>query len=255
MYGMNGNAHVAGDDGIYSGYAVGRGSTAYTIVVKHGLAVIGGKRLHREIETDATDIAAPATITPGEQIVYLNHPDALDADGAAIGDFTFGAGEANTSRTAIQGSVVSREGRSLALAALTVAAHSGTVTFAGVWAAADTATITVDGTAVVATMIAGDDTPEEAAERAKLALEANATVAGKVTITRAGAILTIASKTVAAATAYTLVAAEVTAGTGTAAAGAGALAGGGIAASGAIDNSVKLMPKYGASRLTRRVGE
>lgn len=256
MYGIGGNAHIAGDDGIYGGYTVGKGSTAYTIVVKHGIAVIGGKRLHRETDTDATDITvAPATLTPGAHIVYLNHPDALDAAGDALADFTFDTPEADTSRTAIQGSVPTREGRSLALAEVTLAANTGTVTFAGDWAAADTATITVDGTAVVATMIAGDDTAAEAAERAKLALEGNTTVAGKVTISRDGAVLTITAKTVSATSAYTLVAAEVTAGTGTATRSAAALAGGGIAASGAVDNSIKLMPKYGASRASRRAYE
>ncbi len=255
MYGIGGNAHIAGDDGIYGGYTVGKGSTAYTIVVKHGIAVIGGKRLHRETDTDTTDIAVPATLTPGERIVYLNHPDALDAAGAALADFTFDSPEADTSRTAIQGSVPTREGRSLALAAVTLAANVGTVTFAGVWAPADTATITIDGTAVEATMIAGDDTAAEAAERAKLALEADATVASKVTISRDGAVLTITAKTVAAASAYSLAAAELTAGTGTAARSAATLTGGGIAASGAVDNSIKLMPKYGASRASRRAYE
>lgn len=132
----------------------------------------------------------------------------------------------------IEGTRISQKGplretepASVLLGEVTTSADSATVTFAGVWAAGDTATITVDGVAVVATLIAGEDTVAEAAERAKLAIEADAVTAAKVTVTRAGAVLTIASKT---ATAYTLAAAEATVGTGTAVA-SGNLSGSAIA--------------------------
>ena len=50
----------------------------------------------------------------------------------------------------------------------------GLITFAGVWAPADTQTTTLNGVPVVATMIAGDDTVAEARDRALAALNANA---------------------------------------------------------------------------------
>lgn len=128
-------------------------------------------------------------------------------------------------RISQKGPLRETEPASVLLGEVTTSADSATITFAGVWAPADTATAVVGGTTVTAILVAGDDTPEEAAERLKLAIEATVAANAKVTITRVGALLTATSKD---ATAHTLTSSEATASTGTAAA-SGNLSGSAIA--------------------------
>lgn len=240
MYGLGGNAPVAGQPGIYplpfrvdqSGAAA-----ALTVTVSNGLAKFGDNDYYeRTAATDATTVAVPDTV--GDHILYINPTAALDGAGGALPSVGF-VPEADIARTAINGSVGTTLGRSLGVAKVSVAAHTGTVTFAGVWAADDTATVTVGGNAVVLTvtagMVAGDATADLTAIAAAMAaaLTADTAVAALVTVTSALGVVTLTSKT---AVAHALVAAEVTAGSGTATRSAATLTGGGISA---VDNTYR----------------
>lgn len=129
MYPINGNALVGLDDGLYGGMLVAKGSGGANIVVQAGLAIIGGQRFERKQADAAVDIAVPAV--EGVYPVYLNAEGAKDAAGAALARITVAAHEANTERRAINGSVAVREGRSILLAEVTVAAD-GTIAAAAI---------------------------------------------------------------------------------------------------------------------------
>lgn len=235
MYGFGGNAPVAGQPGLYAlpfRADISGAAAALTVTVSSGLAKFGDTDVYeRKAATDATTIAVPTTL--GSNILYVNPTDALDANGDAIDSVGF-TPEADIERTAINGSVGTTLGRSLAIAEVTVAAHTGTVTMAGAFADADTVTVTVGGVAVVTTLTAiTAASVTTVATAVKAALEADAGVAALVTITQAAGVLTLTSKT---AVAHALVAAEVTAGNGTATRSAATLTGGGVSS---VDNAYR----------------
>lgn len=120
MYGIGGNAHISLDDGIYGGLVVSKGAGALEVLVKAGLAIVGGEAYSREVAEEAT-VVASAPAAAGTYFVYLNRSDAKDSAGAVIGRFSVNKPEADQAITAINGSVAEREGRSLVLAKVTVA--------------------------------------------------------------------------------------------------------------------------------------
>lgn len=239
MYGLGGNAPVAGQPGIYplpfrvdqSGAAA-----ALTVTVSNGLAKFGENDYYeRAAATDSTTVSVPVTL--GANICYVNATDAKNAAGADLPSVGF-VPEADLERTAINGSVGTTLGRSLAIAKVTVAAHTGTVTLTGTFVADETVTVTVGGNAVVTTvtaeMLVGDATADltAIAVAVKDAINGDTAASALVVATSALGVVTLTSKT---AVAHALVAAD-TATSGTATRSASALAGGGISA---VDNTYR----------------
>lgn len=233
MYGFGSNNHVARQDGLYDGLAVIAGTApASQVKVEKGLAIVADKEFELK-PAEVADLSLPAACPLGKVKVFLNAAGAKDAAGNALARISINKAEADKKRAAVNGSTAVTEGRSLVLAELTTSAHSGTVTIGGTWAAGDTVTVTLDGTAVTTTLDATSAASVTAVATAvAAALNANTTVAGKVSVTSSAGVVTLTSKV---ADAYSLSAAKVsTAGTATA---SGAnLSGGGITA---IDNTAK----------------
>ena len=196
MFGFGSNNQLGRQDGIYDGMAVIAGTAAATqIKVEKGLYIIGDKEYEQK-PADVADISLPAATPLGTAKVWLNHPDAQKEVAGVRSDIdaiTINVKEADKTDRRVNGSDSYTEGRSLLLADLTIVPYTGIMTLTGTWAADDVAGAVIGGTPVTVALVAGENTPEEAAAALKAAIEANATAAAKVTITRSGAALTFSS--------------------------------------------------------------
>lgn len=232
-------------DGVV-GMAVGKGSSLSNVVIKNGLARVGGHLLEQLVANEAVDLAVPPAV--GTHYIYVNAPDALDADGVALAMLSADKCEADKTRAAINGSNSVTHGRSIKLAKITTTAPAATITIALTWADGDDVTATINGHAVVCTLGTGEGASVTTVATA-LAAAINADTTSNL-IVHATHALGVVTVTGLNAVAYTLTTAYTTAGNGTSTASAGALAGGGIIAATGIDNTVKLS-ESGAAYSTR----
>lgn len=217
-------------DGLYGGLMVAAAS-GLNVRVAAGLAIVGNSLIEQTSTGASTDILCLAGTT---NYVYVNHPDAVDGASAAIATFDVKP-EANQSKVNINGSTGTLYGRSIVLAKVVTSANSGTVTIAGTWAAADTATAVING--VTVTVTAADSSVTNIAILLRNAINAHASLLDKVVATSSAGVVTITALTSGTVSAYTLTASEVTVGNGTATASGATLAGAAVTS---VDNTERL---------------
>ncbi len=206
------------------------------VTVQPGVYMISQRFYEVKSATNITVTASNINNAIGGEIIWANPP--ADYDGNVLTQISLTPEPDHVRDVLMNATQGKRIGRSVALAKVTSSANAGTVTMSGTFAAGETVTVTVDGTAVVTTLT----TPQAASLTAVAAavadaINANATVSAKVVATANAAVVTITAKTVGAVSAYSLVAAD-TAGSGTATASGANLAGSVVTLAG-IDNTVK----------------
>lgn len=123
---MNGIGHTqylsnAGSS-IQGGLMIRKNTGDLAVVVEAGLVVFDNGLRVVERKSNDSDLTAPSA--EGTYFVFANHPDAKNAAGTDLADFTVGtvaaASEGSSSRTNINGSVDTKLGRSIILGTVTV---------------------------------------------------------------------------------------------------------------------------------------
>lgn len=100
------------------GMFVVTGTAGTAVKVAIGGGMFNGSPVTQEAAAAANDIAV--STTNGTYVLFLNVPGTIGTAGSTLTKFGFEA-EANKTRTAINGSLSTTQGRSLALATITVA--------------------------------------------------------------------------------------------------------------------------------------